>query len=347
MRILVASTATIPGYSGGWSTPLDLFGAEHMAMYVISSCPPGLRRMEGVPYLGLGISGRRYRSGLLERARDKAYRELVPRAVKLSFGWFGADFILCLDEPAGFAAMKTGFPYAMRFHNRIHPSSDPDAVRGLIEGALFATSCESTAVPGTVPIPHSEDLSRYRFAPACKPERALLLTVLDDDHRPEDFIRGIMGSRAMKGDIVGTGPIRERIRRMCRETGGRVRLLPPVPRLGLMELSGGYQVGVATLAPRDRPVYQMKVVTYMAMGMHVVASRWSDSVNAASGLLHGYTTPEEMSAALDEIAEKWEGYESRRRAALDWVTENYSIEKPRRIFDGLLRESLLAGSAWP
>jgi len=339
VRFIVASTATIPGYSGGWSTPLDLFGDEHRAMYVISSCPPGLHRMEKVFYLGLGIPGRRYRSSFLERIKSKLYRELMPRAVKLSFGWFGADIVLCLDEPAGFAVMKTGLPYAMRFHNRIHPSSDPDAVKKLIEGALFATACESTAVPGAVSLPHIEDLSRYRFAPPLKPERALLLTVLDDDHRPEDFISGIMGSRSMAGDIVGTGPLRKRIRRLCRETGGRVRLLPPIPRLALRGLSGRYQVGVATLAPREKPVYQMKTVTYMAMGMHVIASGWSYLGNGADGLVHRYSTPGEMSEALDDISENWEEYEPRRRAALDWVTENYSIEGARRIFNGLLKEA--------
>jgi glycosyltransferase involved in cell wall biosynthesis len=345
MRFIVVSTATIPGYSGGWSTPLDLFGGEHRAMYVISSCPPGFHRMENVPYLGLGIPGRRYRSSFLERARDKVYRELMPRAVKLSFRRFGADIALCLDEPAGFAALRTGLPYAMRFHQRVHPSTDPAALKKLIDRALFATASESAEVPWTVTIPHCEDISRYSFAPARKPRRALLLTVLNDEHRPEDFIRGVMGSRAMTGDIVGTGPLRDRILRMCRDTGGRVRLLPPIPRLGLSELSGRYQVGVATLAPRERPLYQMKIVTYMAMGMHVIASTWSDTVNVAPRLLHGFTTPEDLSRALDETEESWERLEPRRRAALEWVTSNYSIERPRRIFSELLRASLPGSAA--
>ncbi len=53
MKILIASTGTIPGYSGGWTTTLDLLGEKHQSMYVISGAKPGLHSMEGVQYLGL------------------------------------------------------------------------------------------------------------------------------------------------------------------------------------------------------------------------------------------------------------------------------------------------------
>ncbi len=69
----------------------------------------------------------------------------------------------------------------------------------------------------------------------------------------------------MKGDIVGTGEDTRRIDAICGKTGGRVRRLPPVPRLGVPELLRNYQVGVATI--KKVPLhYQMKVNAYISSG---------------------------------------------------------------------------------
>ncbi len=345
MRILVASSATIPGFSGGWSTPLDLFGDHHSAMYVISYCRPGIRRFEGVPYLGLGLSGRRIGNPLLERIRCKLERELVPLGIRWCFRRFRADLVICLDELAGFAAMKTGLPYAMRFHANPVPETGPAALDALLERALFSTSCNGTSIPGTVTLLHTEDISRYAFAPAARPGKALLLCVLNREHRPQDFIEGVMASRSMTGDIIGTGPLQEHVGRLCEGTRGRVRLLPPLPRLRLGQISGRYQVGVATLAPRDRLVYQMKVVTYMACGMHVIASRWTDTAHQVPHLLEVYSDPGDLARKLDSVQERWRELEERRLAALRWAGENYSISIPRKTFNELLDRLPVAGKA--
>lgn len=338
VRILVVSSATIPGFSGGWSTPLDVFGDSHNPMYLISYCRPGLRRFEGVPYLGLGLSGRRFEHPFLERIRCKIERELVPLGIKWCFRHFKADIVICLDELAGFAAMKTGLPFAMRFHSNTAPETGGGQLERLLSRALFSTATNGITIPGTVTLLHTEDISRYAFAPPTMPRKAILLCVLNEEHRPQDFIEGVMASRSMTGDIVGTGPLKDIVGKLCEETDGRVRLLPPMPRLRLGEISGRYQVGVATLAPRESLVYQMKVATYMACGMHVIASKWTDTVHKVPHLLDVYTDPNDLARKLDLVQENWMSLEDRRRAALHWVKENYSIEIPRRVFNDLLEK---------
>jgi hypothetical protein len=299
--------------------------------------------LEGVPILGLGLLTRRLRNPLLERIRCKVERELVPEALKRCFKRFRADFIMCLDENAGFTALRTGLPYVMRFHQRVDPGTNPSQLEHLIENSVFSTASQSTDVPGAIVLPHYEDMSRYRFSKAVKPERALLFSVLNRERSPWDFVDGVMGSRSMKGDIIGTGPLNGEMGRLCAATGGRVRLLPPLPRLRTGEISGKYQVGVATLAPRPKPLYQMKINTYMSCGLHLVVNQWTEAAREIPDLLDIYESPAELSAILDTIQESWRSLEDRRRSARSWVMENHSIEIPRRLFNDLLRKHF-AGS---
>lgn len=344
MRILIASSSTIPAYSGGWTTPLDLLGDDHTVLYLINYAPPGLRKVEGVSCTGLGLRGRRFRGRFPERIRCKIERELVPVAMKAVFRRFRGDFVMCLDENAGMAALKAGLPYAMRFHVNVNPEFDPGDLKRLIGNALFSTACNSTSIPGTVVLPHNEDLSRFRFAPSARPERALLLSVLNHQRRPLDFIEGVMSSRSIRGDIIGTGPMKREVAKACASTGGRVRLLPPVPRLKTAELSGRYQIGVATLARQEKPMYQMKINMYMACGMHVLSSPWTEAAALAPDLLEVFEDAEDLAGRLDQIRDNWEKLESRRIRADQWVRSTYSMETPRRIFNELLAKSFPGGA---
>ncbi|MBD3277821.1 MAG: hypothetical protein GF388_05945 [Candidatus Aegiribacteria sp.] len=341
MRILIASSGTIPGYSGGWTTTLDLLGDEHSPMYLISGARAGMHRMEGVPYFGLGLGVQGSEGRILPR-RMTAFlkRALEPAAVRWAFRKFRADFVLCLDEFIGTSVKKTGLPYAMRFHRKIEPSFAGPPLRKLLDTALFATASPGTDVPGVEVIPHNQDLSRFDFSPPEKPERALLLTCINDVHEPDLFIRGICLSRHLKGDIVGTGPARRRIESECRKTGGRVRCLPPVPRLKVGELSGKYQIGVATIIRRDKVVYQMKINMYLACGMHTLVKPYTHIVREAPHLVDTFSTPEELASGVDRIFREWRELESRRREARDWVMKNYSVEIPRKRFRELLVETL-------
>ncbi len=335
MRILLASSGTIPGYSGGWTTPLDLLGSKHESMYVISSAKPGIHSMEGVRYFGLGLGNGPVPQNLMRLLR----RSINPAAIKWAYRKFNADFVLCLDENMGFSAQKTGLPYAMRFHTKIAPYVIGTPLQKLLEGALFSTACKGSDVPGVEVIPHNQDLSRFSFSPAAEPEKALLLTCINETHEPDLFIEGICLSRNMKGDIIGTGPSKKRIEKICRRTGGRVRCLDPVPRLKVGQLSGRYQIGVATIKRRDEVVYQMKVNMYMACGMHTMVKPYTHIVKEAPELVDTFSSPRELADRLDETAGKWKELEVRRRKARDWVLKNYSVEIPRRRFEEILRET--------
>jgi len=340
MRILIASTATIPGYSGGWTTTLDLLGDRHESIYIIHSASPGLHRTEGVQYLGLGL-GRSDGTNfpISHRIVSLLRRAIAPSAIKWTFRKFNADFILCLDEAMGIAVQKTGLPYAMRFHGKVAPWAIGAPLEGLLKKALFATACKGTDVPGVRELPHNQDLSRFSFAPPAKPERALLLTCINDEHEPDHFIEGICLSKGMKGDIVGTGPARKRMEKLCRSTGGRVRVLDPVPRLQTGKLSGQYHVGVATLVKSEKFVYQMKVNMYLACGMHTMVKPYTHIVKEAPELVDTFSSPRELAERLDEVQDKWRELESRRLRGREWILKNYSVDIPRRMFEEILRKT--------
>ncbi len=344
MRILIATSSTIPGYSGGWTTTLDLLGEEHEPIYLIAGARPGMHSMEGVRYVGLGIAENRS-SSTGRRLAGLARQKLSPPALKWAFRRFGSDLVLCLDEVMGFAALRAGLPYAMRFHNQVSDAVLGAPLQRLLEGALFATACQGSEVPGVEVLPHNQDLSRFDFSPPSRPERALLLTCLNEEHEPHVFVEGVVRSREMTGDIIGTGPLRKNIERICRATGGRVRCLDPVPRLDLGSLSGLYQAGVATLV--DRPginKYQMKINMYLACGMHALVKSFSHIVREAPELVHTFDDPGELAERLDEIRSRWTELEDIRVQAREWVMKNSSVDIPRRRFRELLEQALGTGS---
>jgi hypothetical protein len=339
MRILVATAFTIPAYSGGWTTPLDLFGDEHSAMYVIRNWRAGSRTIEGVPCTGVGCTGpftRQWKRG--DRFRFALVQRLFRSAIRRSFDSFGADFVLCLDPQAGFAAMDTGLPYVMRIHSKLSQDRYSPAIVRLLENAVFSTSCPSSEIEGVEVMPHNQDLSRFVYRESPAAERALLLTSINLHRDPDVFLEGVMLSRQMKGDIVGTGDERRRIASLCRKTGGRVRCLDPVPRLQVPELLSGYQIGVATVKPVVKAHYQMKVNDYMASGLFTLAMPWTHIASEAPELVRVFGTAEELAGQLDYLQENWSGTVGTRRRARDWVLENYSVEIPRKRFRELLAE---------
>jgi hypothetical protein len=340
LRILIASSGTIPGYSGGWTTTLDLLGDSHQAMYVLLNAKPGLHSMEGVKWLGLGSGRADAHPSLFSRRLAGPLRKVfAPSAIRWAFRKFNAEFIMCLDENIGFLVQKTGIPYAMRFHRKVEPSVLGAPLEKLLKGALFATATPGADIPGVEVIPHNQDLSRFSFSPATKPRKALLLTCINDVHEPDLFVEGICLSKNMKGDIIGTGPARKRIKKACLNTAGRVRVLDPVPRLQVGQLSGKYQVGVATIIRRDEVVYQMKINMYLACGMHTLVKPYTHIVKEAPELVDTFSTPRELAERLDETVEKWRELEPRRKMAREWVLKNYSVEIPRRRFREILKKT--------
>ena len=339
MRILVATTYTLPGYSGGWTTPLDLFGDEHRAMYVIRNAARSRRTVEGVPVVGAGVRGllsRSWKRG--ERFRRAAAERLFRRTMDRCFSEFEADFVLCLDEKAGYSAMGVGLPYALRFHSKVSRELMGPRFRSVMQNAIFAITGPTTQVEGIPEIPHNQDLSRFHYRESPQAERALLLTGINPVHEPEVFVEGVMYSKSMRGDLVGDGPLRGRIREMCQQTGGRVRCLPPVLRLQVPELLQRYQIGVAT-GLKIMPVwYQMKVNAYMASGLYTITRPWTHVAVEAPDLVSTFESPRELGEQLDRVSRNWSDTLSVRRKARDWVNRNYSVDIPRRMFREILRE---------
>jgi len=339
LRIIVATTHTIPAFSGGWTTPLDLLGSRHQAMYVVRKLRTGSTTTEGIKCVGTGDVG--FLTGPWKRAeryRHSFVRQHYKKLLKKHFLKFKADFVLCLDPDAGYAAMELQLPYAMRFHSKLCDTDQMPQFDLLMKNAVFATCCPETHIPGIEVLAHNQDLSRFNYTEHKKADRAILLTSIDHIHEPELFIEGIMLSRAMKGDIVGTGSERERIAGICSKTGGRVRCLPPVPRLKVHGLLNNYQIGVATVLKVSPVVYQMKVNAYMAAGLYTLAKPWTHIVHEAPDLVGSFVTAQDLADRFNYLGDNWTETLETRRKARDWIQKNYSVEIPRERFDEILKE---------
>ncbi|MCP4647329.1 MAG: glycosyltransferase family 4 protein, partial [bacterium] len=315
---------------GGWTTPLDLFGYEHQTMYVVRNHRAGSRVIEGVKCVGVGATG----NLSLPWAKNEKYRhalvqKLFRMALTKQFKHFVADFVLCLDPEAGYAAMESGLPYAMRFHSPAGDEVNTPQFARLLENAIFNIAGPTTFIPGVEEIPHNQDLSRFNYVESPSAERAILLTSINQFREPDLFIEGVMLSKSIRGDIVGTGEDRKRIASICKKTGGRVRCLPPVPRLKVPALLNNYQIGVATV--KKVPIhYQMKVNGYMASGLFTVTKPWTHIAVEAPHLVRSFTTAEELAEQLNYLSENWLETLEIRRNAREWVSRNYSVEIPRK-----------------
>ncbi|MCD4708681.1 MAG: hypothetical protein K8S62_13185 [Candidatus Sabulitectum sp.] len=343
MRIIVATTHTIPAYSGGWTTPLDLLGNDHQVMYIVRNYKAGTRIIEGIKCVGVGSSGSITCSwDFAEKYRHAAVQRLFRMALKKHFREFNADFVLCLDPEAGYSAMYSDLPYAMRFHSKLESEHLGSDFGALMKNSTFATACPATHIPDLEVLAHNQDLSRFVYTESQSAEKALLLTSIDRIHEPELFVEGVMLSKTMKGDIVGTGQDRKRIVSLCKETNGRVRCLPPVPRLKVPELLSNYQVGIATVQEVSPIVYQMKVNAYMAAGLYTLAKPWTHIAYEAPGLISTFTTARDMADHLDYLCDNWAETLETRRKARDWIHKHYSVEIPRKRFNEILKEKFPA-----
>jgi glycosyltransferase involved in cell wall biosynthesis len=339
LRILVATFGTLPGYSGGWTTPLDLLQPEHDVAYVSWQGRPGRYVLEGVPVRSPSIS-LRFQQGwpFLNRIRYRLRDMEMRRLIRSGIGEHRADFVLCLDELAASICRKAGFPYAVRFHSQ--PRNMPmERIQELRRSALFSTRCPGVEIPGCEILPHNVDLSRFPWVDHPRPERALLVSSLDWVHIPEVFIRGVAMSR-MKGSVVGDGPLRAEVERMCAETSGRVVYSAPRTRLELPGLLAGFQVGVATCV--EFPwVFQMKVNEYLAAGLYALVMPWTHLAKEAPLLTGTFTTADELAERLEWLSDHWGETLETRTAGRAWMMEHYSIDEPRERFREILRQAFV------
>jgi len=337
MRIVVATFGTMPGYSGGWTTPLDLLQPEHDLTYVSWQGQPGRYVLEGVPVrspsTALRLAGEwPFLNRLRFMLRDLEMRRLILS----SMSEYRADFVLCLDELAGAVCMEAGLPYAMRFHSQ-PVNIDMDRILELMESALFSTCSPGVDIPGCEVLPHNVDLSRFRWTDHARPERALFVSSLNRVRMPEVFVRGV-ALAGMRGTVVGDGPLRDEVIAMCGETAGLVEYREPLMRLELPPFMEHFQIGVAA-HQEFRSVYQMKVNEYLAAGLFALVMPWTHLAREAPALTLTFTSAEELAERLVWLRDNWAGTLETRRDARAWILEHYSIEEPRERFREILRKT--------
>lgn len=337
MRILIATYHTLPGYSGGWTTPLELLADEHEVMYAAARGKAGDYVLEDIPVSGLGSSMRPpfphgLAGTLLRRFSELAFGALIKRC----FRRHSADFILCLDMLSARQCISRGLPYALRIHS--HPSTTPaNEIRRLMESAIFATAGPSVSIDGMETLPHTENLNRFDYIEHSAAKRVVLVSSLDEVRNPLLFAEGVLMS-SLKGTVVGDGPLRSSVEEVCRNSGGKLEYHEPVLRTDLPSLLNVFQIGVACHREVNS-IYQMKVPEYQACGIFPLVMPWTHLALEAPDLTLTFRTPEELAMRIDCIAADWGATLEIRRRGRDYAMKNFHVKQAKDRFRNILRES--------
>ncbi len=337
MKVLVATYHTLPGYSGGWTTPLDLLEKDYDVRYIVARGFGGYYELEGIPVYGLRMVFRNNSpSGLTGRFRRKLSETAFGLAVRREFRIFRPDFVLCLDMLSARRCLSLKLPYALRIHTQ--PITTPPAeMERLLKSALFATACPSVSVPDVEVLPHTEDLDRYTYIEHPSAEEVVLVSSLDTIRRPMLFVEGVMKS-SLKGTIVGDGPLRKEIESACASSGGKLEYHEPVLRTELSAFLNRFQIGVACYR-KVREIYQMKVPEYQASGIFPLVMPWTHLALEAPELTGVFETPEELAACIDDTAKHWHETLERRRKGRDFAFRYYHVNQAKKRFREILEES--------
>lgn len=337
MKILVATYHTLPGYSGGWTTPLDLLEKNYDVRYVVARGFGGHYELEGIPVYGLRrVFRNSFASGLTGRLRRKLSETAFGLAIRREFGIFQPDFVLCLDMLSARRCISLRLPYALRIHTQ-PITTPPKEIDRLLKGALFATLCPSVSIPGVEVLPHTEDLDRFTYIEHPSAEEVVLVSSLDSIRRPMLFIEGVMMS-SLKGTIVGDGPLRKEIERTCASSGGKLTYHEPVLRTELPAFLKRFQIGVACYR-KVQEIYQMKVPEYQASGIFPLVMPWTHLALEAPELTGIFETQEELAFQIDQVAENWRETLEIRRKGRDFALKNYHVDRAKRRFREILEES--------
>ncbi len=337
MKVLVATYHTIPGYSGGWTTPLDLLEKDYDVRYVVARGFEVCYELEDIPVYGLRrVFRNNPRPGLTGRLRSKLSETVFGLAIRREFRVFQPDFVLCLDMLSARRCISLGMPYALRIHTQ--PITTPaKEINRLLKGALFATLCPSVSVPGVEILPHTENLDRFTFIEHPSAEEVVLVSSLDSIRRPMLFIEGVMKS-SLKGTIVGDGPIREEIERACASTDGKITYHEPVLRTELPAFLNRFQIGVACYR-KVKEIYQMKVPEYQVSGIFPLVMPWTHLALEAPELAGIFETPEELATLIDDTAKHWDDTLETRRKGRDFAMKYYNVAQAKQRFREILKES--------
>jgi glycosyltransferase involved in cell wall biosynthesis len=338
VRILVVSWYVAPGVSGGWNTALDVLQPDHEITFLVATGPMVTRVCDGISVTGLGRLARMTGAWpFANRIRQAISEWALSRSIQKAFRKERAELVLCLDELSARGARSAGVPYAIRFH--CHPGIlGPEEYERVIAGALFATGTQDD-IPGTTFIPHGVDLERFTYLEPERAESVVMPASLVTPERPDLFVRGAALS-SLRGIIVGHGPMRREIGKLCAETGGKVSLLPPVNRSELPALLASHQIGVACLQEDWHTTYQIKVSEYQAAGLFPLVQPWSELARVRPDLTRTFRDERELAAEIDWVAGNWESTLETRRRNRQFVESNYDVREARKILAGLLEKAL-------
>lgn len=337
MKILVATYHTLPGYSGGWATPLDLLEKDYDVRYVVAKGREGYYSLEDIPVYGLRRFFRNNPvSGLKGRLSKKLSETVFGLTIRREFRVFQPDFVLCLDMLSARRCISLRLPYALRIHTQ--PITTPlSEINRLLKGALFATLCPSVSVPGVEVLPHTENLDRFTYIEHPSAKEVVLVSSLDSIRRPMLFIEGVMKS-SLKGTIVGDGPLRKEVENACKDSGGKLTYHEPVLRTELPAFLNRFQIGVACYG-KVQEIYQMKVPEYQASGIFPLLMPWTHLALEAPELAGIFETPEELAACIDDTAKHWHDTLDIRRKGRDFAFKHYHVAQAKKRFREILKES--------
>lgn len=337
MRMLVASWYVVPGCSGGWTTVMDLLLPMHQAAFVGASARPGEGLCEGIPVRGLAWPANAAEGWpFANRIRKRLFERFLAQSVRRAFEGFRADIVLCLDERMASASRRAGLPFAMRLHS--HPGLLPvDEYDELVSSALFVTGSQPD-IRGAVFLPHSVDLSRFEYSEPPAARSVIMTSSLVKAENPAIFVKGTAAS-GLRGTLVGQGPLRGEMERLCAGTAGRVDFHGPVGRAALPSLLSAHQIGVACLQKGWHTTYQMKVTEYQAAGLFPLVQPWSELSRLAPRLTRTFEDADGLAEQLSWLASHWADTLELRRANRAFAIERYSIEGAREQFDEILRSS--------
>lgn len=331
MRVLVATMYTIPGRSGGWTTPLDLLGTDNEATYAVCRGRPGRYCLEGVEVLSPFVKlPPVFRPPIVARFVQKVNRWSYTQLLRKTVESREFDYLLCLEPWSAVCAQSLGYRYVLRFHD--HPQ-DSALTRRALSNAFLVTSVDP-AMKGAHYVPHAIDLSRYTYNDFPDARSAVLVAALDPATSPCTFVRGV-GHSELPGVIYGDGSLRGDVRKACNKTGDRVRYAGPVTRLELNGIYAKHQVGVACINRKRNP-YIMKISEYQACGLFPVVQKGTHLSLDAPELCRVFESEEELTEQVNRVRREWKTLGSLRRANRAYVEEHYDVRKARRIYSELL-----------
>jgi hypothetical protein len=335
VRILVATYYTIPGISGGWTTPLDLLQCDHDVAYAVNTVASGSYVLEGVPVYGSPAMSRMQADWpILNRLRVSLQPRSYKNHLKRSYRRHRADFVLCLDEISGITCRDAGIPFALRFHSPPSLLPQPERLE-LQRAALFTTCVCGVEIPGAIPVPHGIDLSRFTFTEHEKAERVVMVATLVDVELPDLFIEGVRLS-SLEGVIVGDGPLRPEVERLCSESRGKVEYMKPVMRLDLPRFLSQFQIGAACCRKIADPVYQMKITEYQGAGIFPLVMPWVHLNRREPDLTRIFTSARELAEQIDWLASHWSETVETRHRNREFAIRHYDITEIRRLFQTIL-----------